>query len=73
MQRGQLIQYVLSRGEGSSNDNLFPFLHKKKTKYSFELSFSIFCLLTVSVFLTLKDKIIIEDLDSIVQTVMLSL
>ena len=34
--------------EGRFLDEKFPFLHKKNAKHSFELSLSIFCLLTVS-------------------------
>ena len=33
--------------EGRFLDEKLPFLHKKKTAHSFELSLSIFCLLTV--------------------------
>ena len=33
--------------EGRFLDKKLPFLHKKKTEHSFELSLSIFCLLTV--------------------------
>ena len=33
--------------EGRFLDEKLPFLHKKKTKHSLELSLSIFCLLTV--------------------------
>ena len=33
--------------EGRFLDEKLPFLHKKKAEYSFDLSLSIFCLLTV--------------------------
>ena len=33
--------------EGRFLDEKFPFLHKKNAEHSFELSLSIFCLLTV--------------------------
>ena len=33
--------------EGRFPDEKLPFLHKKKAEYSFELSLSTFCLLTV--------------------------